>query len=130
MGTGVLTQPSDTVIELSLTAPPASSILEPPYLDSPQVSDFVAHDSKIIFSHLIYILDAYNLYVKATGAVLDGNTGLLMISLDQYKKLQPLYVKIEDRTYEFNANAQIWPRALNEQIGGNKDLVYLIVNDL
>jgi saccharopepsin len=90
----------------------------------------VTHDSKIIFSHLIYILDAYNLYVKATGALFDENIGLLRISLDQYKKLQPLYVKIGHRTYEFNANAQIWPRALNELIGGKKDLVYLIVNDL
>jgi len=91
----------------------------------------VTRDSKInIYSHPTYTLDAYNFYVKATGAVLDENTVLLMINLDQYKKLQPLYVKIEDRTYEFNANAQIWPRALNEQIGGNKDLIYLIVNDL
>ena len=55
---------------------------------------------------------------------------MLRINLDQYKKLQSLYINIEDRTYEFNANAQIWPRALNELIGGEKDLVYLIVSDL
>ena len=53
-----------------------------------------------------------------------------MIDLDQYKKLQPLYFNVGDRTYEFNANAQIWPRALNYLINGKKDLVYLIVNDL
>ena len=56
--------------------------------------------------------------------------GLLSITLDQYKKLQSLYFTIKHHTYEFNANAQIWPRALNELIGGKKDLVYLIVSDL
>jgi hypothetical protein len=55
---------------------------------------------------------------------------MLRISLDQYKKLQSLYINLENRTYEFNANAQIWPRALNELIGGSKDFVYLIVSNL
>jgi cathepsin E len=27
-------------------------------------------------------------------------------------------------------NAQIWPRALNEDIGGTSDNIYLVVNDL
>jgi cathepsin E len=82
-----------------------------------------------MYSHLTYISDAYNLYVKATGAIFDNNTGLLRINLDQYKKLQSLYFNIEHLTYEFNANAQIWPRALNDLIGGEKDFVYLIVSD-
>ena len=55
---------------------------------------------------------------------------MLRITLDQYQKLQSIYFTIENRTYEFNANAQIWPRALNHLIGGEKDLVYLIVNDI
>jgi len=83
-----------------------------------------------MYSHLTYISDPYRQYVKSTGAKLDNATGLLSINSDQYKKLQSLYINIEHRTYEFNANAQIWPRALNELIGGKKDLVYLIVNDL
>lgn len=74
--------------------------------------------------------NAYNLYVKETGAVFDKTTGLLKIDLDQYKKLQSLYFNVEDRTYEFNANAQAWPRALNVLIGGEKDAVYLVVSDL
>jgi hypothetical protein len=131
MCSGVLTQPSDTVIQLSLTRPPASTILEPPYLASPQVSYFVTRDSKIICTVILtYISDAYNLYVKATGAVFDENTGLLMINLTQYENLQSLYFVIENRTYEFNANAQVWPRALNQVIGGNLDFAYLIVSDL
>ena len=53
-----------------------------------------------------------------------------MIHSNQYKKLQPLFINILDRTYEFNANAQIWPRALNSLIGGNDSFIYLIINDL
>ena len=72
----------------------------------------------------------YTQYVNVTGAAFDDNVGLLSITLDQYKKLQSIFFKIEQNTYEFNANAQIWPRALNQLIGGKKDLVYLIVSDL
>lgn len=91
----------------------------------------MTRDSKITCdSHLTYILDAYSAYVKATGAVLDEDVGLLSINLDQYKKLQSIFVNIEDRHYEFNPNAQAWPRALNHLINGEKDLVYLIVTDL
>ncbi len=83
-----------------------------------------------MYNHVTYILDAYDLYVNQTGAVFDNNTGLLKLNLDQYKELQSLYLFIENRTYEFNANAQIWPRALNHLIGGKKEFVYLIVSDL
>jgi hypothetical protein len=130
MCTGVSTQPSDTTIELSLTARLASSILGPPYLASPQVSYLRLVGPRLctVISH--YILEAYGLYVQDTGAVLDETTGLLMISPDRYEKLQSLYLNIGNRTYEFNRNAQIWPRALNSLIGGEKDMVYLIANDL
>jgi hypothetical protein len=83
-----------------------------------------------MYSHLTYILEAYGLYVMSTGALLDKTTGLLSIDLDRYEKLKSLYFTAEDRTYEFNANAQAWPRALNHLIGGKEDLVYLIVTDL
>lgn len=33
-------------------------------------------------------------------------------------------------TFEFTANAQAWPRALNTAIGGTNNNVYLIVGDL
>jgi hypothetical protein len=82
------------------------------------------------YSHLTYILDAYNLYVNATGAIFDNSTGFLRIDADQYDNLQSLYFNIEDRTFEFNANAQIWPRKLTHLIGGKKGHIYLIVNDL
>ena len=33
-------------------------------------------------------------------------------------------------TFEFTANAQIWPRSLNSAIGGTAGNIYLIVADL
>jgi hypothetical protein len=84
----------------------------------------------VYYDHLTYILDAYKKYIKETGAILDTTANFLKINLDQYEKLQPLYFNIEDRIYEFNANAQIWPRALNGVIGGTKDSIYLIVSEL
>jgi hypothetical protein len=76
-------------------------------------------------------LDAYNLYVSATGAVLDEQgTGLLSITSAQYNNLQSLFFDIGGTTYEITPNAQIVPRALNEYIGGTSDGIYLIVLDI
>ena len=33
-------------------------------------------------------------------------------------------------TYEFTANAQIWPRALNSVLGGDPNGIYLVTADL
>jgi cathepsin E len=33
-------------------------------------------------------------------------------------------------TFELTANAQIWPRNLNNDIGGDKNGIYLIVSDI
>jgi cathepsin E len=33
-------------------------------------------------------------------------------------------------TFEFTANAQVWPRSLNSLIGGQAGNIYLIVADL
>ncbi|KAI0649653.1 aspartic proteinase precursor [Trametes meyenii] len=74
--------------------------------------------------------DAITAYKAATGAVDDSNTGLLKITQAQFDNLESLFFHIGDNTYEFTANAQIWPRALNTAIGGDADSVYLIVADL
>ncbi|KAH9944888.1 acid protease [Amylocystis lapponica] len=74
--------------------------------------------------------DAYNAYQTATGATADSTTGLLRITPAQYANLESLYFAIGGTTYEFTANAQIWPRSLNSEIGGTSDYVYLIVNSL
>ncbi|TFL03665.1 aspartic peptidase A1 [Pterulicium gracile] len=70
--------------------------------------------------------DAFTRYRNATGAVLDFNTGLLRITPAQFANLQSMFFTINGVTYEFTANAQIWPRALNEVIGGLPSFIYLI----
>ena len=73
------------------------------------------------------MVDAYNRYVNVTGAVYDEQTGLPRITPAQYETLQSLFFDIGDKTYELNANAQIWPRALNSVIGGDDNFIYLVV---
>jgi len=74
--------------------------------------------------------DAYNKYVKATGAKLDSTTGLLKITSAQYSALSSLNFKVGSNTYSLSPNAQIWPRSLNTYIGGTSSGIYLIVGDL
>jgi hypothetical protein len=75
-------------------------------------------------------LDAYQRYVKATGAQWSNSTGTLYVTPAQYKKLQPLYFKVGDSSFELTPNAQIWPRSLNTAVHGKKDLIYLTVQDI
>ncbi|TFY59242.1 hypothetical protein EVJ58_g5896 [Rhodofomes roseus] len=80
---------------------------------------------------LIYIPTiAYDLYVLATGATLDENTGLLRLTTSQYDSLEDMTFTIGGVDYTFTANAQIWPRSLNTAIGGTADYVYLVVSDM
>ncbi|KIP11109.1 hypothetical protein PHLGIDRAFT_114776 [Phlebiopsis gigantea 11061_1 CR5-6] len=74
--------------------------------------------------------DAFQKYQTATGAVLDNNTGLLSLTLAQFVNLKSLFFVIGGVTFEFTANAQIWPRALNSAIGGDDQHVFLIVSDI
>lgn len=75
-------------------------------------------------------LDAYDKYQSATGATLDNNTGLLTITSEQYDNLQTLNFKIGSTSYSLTPNAQIWPRSLNADIGGDSNNIYLVVSDL
>ncbi|CAA7264829.1 unnamed protein product [Cyclocybe aegerita] len=74
--------------------------------------------------------DGYNKYKSATGAVLDSATGLLRITSTQFSNLQSLFFTAGGTTFELTANAQLWPRSLNSDIGGTSGRIYLIVNDL
>ena len=80
--------------------------------------------------HSLFHVDAFDRYRRATGAVLDPTTKLLRITPVQYANLESLFFTIGDRTFELTANAQIWPRALNEYIGRERGRIYLIVNDI
>nr|GAT57455.1 aspartic proteinase [Mycena chlorophos] len=80
---------------------------------------------------LIYLAsNAYSAYVKATGAVLDNNTGLLRITSAQFAALKNLNFNIGGVTFTLTPNAQIWPRSLNTAIGGVSNDIYLVVNNL
>ncbi|KAG1729287.1 acid protease [Suillus lakei] len=79
---------------------------------------------------ILIATDAFNKYQSATGATLDNNTGLLMITSDQYANLQTLNFNIGGTSYGLTPNGQIWPRSLNTDIGGNSDSIYLVVNDI
>ncbi|KAI0783297.1 aspartic peptidase A1 [Abortiporus biennis] len=74
--------------------------------------------------------DAFTRYQRATGGVNDAATGLLRLTTAQFANLQSLFFNINGVSFELTANAQIWPRALNADIGGNANSVYLIVNSI
>ncbi|KAJ7715163.1 aspartic peptidase domain-containing protein [Mycena maculata] len=72
----------------------------------------------------------FGLYQLLTGATLDNTTGLLTITTSQYANLQPLNFHIGGTIYALSPNAQIFPRALNTEIGGVASSIYLIVANL
>ena len=61
---------------------------------------------------LLLATDAFQAYQQATGAQLDNTTGLLTLTESQFNNLQSLFFNIGGTTYEFTANAQIWPVSL------------------
>lgn len=78
---------------------------------------------------LLYLpTDAFLRYVSATNAT-RHSTGLLEIASTEFAKLKSLFFTIGGVKYEFTANAQIWPRHLNTNIGGSPNSIYLIVAD-
>ncbi|EIN03786.1 aspartic peptidase A1 [Punctularia strigosozonata HHB-11173 SS5] len=80
---------------------------------------------------LTYIAsNAFAKYQNATGATLDSTTGLLSITPDRYENLLGLDIVIGGQNFKLTPNAQVWPRALNAEIGGSDDSLYLIVNDI
>ncbi len=79
--------------------------------------------------HPLFV-DAFYRYRRATGTVVEPTTELLRITPAQYGNLKSLFFTIGDRTFELTANAQIWPGALYELIGGERGHIYLVVNDI
>jgi len=74
--------------------------------------------------------DCYTKYLKAVGGTADQATGLIKITSKQYSELKNLDFVIGTHTYSLTPNAQIWPRSLNADIGGDAGSIYLIVGDL
>ncbi|KAH9847941.1 acid protease [Lenzites betulinus] len=79
---------------------------------------------------LLLATDAFQAYQRATGATLDNETGLLTLTEAQFDNLESLFFNIGGTVFEFTANAQIWPRALNSTIGGEEGKIYLVASDL
>ncbi|KAF8155370.1 aspartic peptidase domain-containing protein [Mycena galopus ATCC 62051] len=71
----------------------------------------------------------FDRYQAATGAVMDSITGLLRITPVQYVTLKNLNFVIGGVTYALIPNAQIWPRALNRDINGTANFIYLIIGN-
>jgi len=80
---------------------------------------------------LLYLAtDAFQKYQAATGAVLDRSTGFLKVTNAQLSAMKSLFFVVEGIAFEFTANAQLFPRALNTFIGGTSTGNYLIISDL
>jgi len=79
---------------------------------------------------LLYMATStFNSYIKATGGVLDDNTGLYKITAAQLAALKPLVFTIGGTDFPLPANGQIWPRSLNADIGGTANGIYLVAGD-
>ncbi|KAF8878051.1 aspartic peptidase domain-containing protein [Mucidula mucida] len=74
--------------------------------------------------------DAFEKYQEATGAKMDRATGLLCVTEEQYHNMKSLNFKIGDTTMEMTNNAQIWPRNMNQMLGGDSDKIYLVCADI
>ncbi|KAJ3833050.1 aspartic peptidase domain-containing protein [Lentinula raphanica] len=69
--------------------------------------------------------DTFNAYINSTGGTFDEATGLYEITQEQYDALDNLIFTIGGTDFPLTANAQIWPRDLNENIGGEEGRIYL-----
>ncbi|KAI8996661.1 aspartic peptidase A1 [Trametes punicea] len=119
-----------------------------PLTTTDPAAEFVGYEQSITYGDMDHVLmrtsgildtgttlvllasDAFERYQELTGGVPDNATGLLRITQEQYGNLQNLKFNIGDAEYALTPDAQIWPRALNEAIGGDTEGIYLIVNDL
>ncbi|KAJ3742567.1 family A1 protease [Lentinula detonsa] len=69
--------------------------------------------------------DTFNAYINTTGGIYDEVTGLYEITEEQYNALDDLIFTIGGTDFPLTPNAQIWPRDLNENIGGEAGKIYL-----
>lgn len=65
---------------------------------------------------LLLPLDGWERYRNITHAYYDHSCKAWLIHQDDYIKLQSLYFTINGKTFEYPRDAQVWPRALNEQL--------------
>ncbi|KAJ7913490.1 family A1 protease [Mycena leptocephala] len=101
----------------------------------------ISYGGKEIMATSAYIADTgttlimiptqtFNDYKQATGATCDEATGLLTVTAQQYECMQSMTFTINGNEYELTKNGQIWPRCMNETLGGQKDQIYLVFADM
>ncbi|EMD38755.1 hypothetical protein CERSUDRAFT_47733 [Gelatoporia subvermispora B] len=78
-------------------------------------------------SLLLLASDAFERYMEATNSTYDDTTGLLALPAEQFGSLESLFFTVGNTTYEWTADAQIWPRSQNSLIGGTDDNVYITI---
>ncbi|KAF8330515.1 aspartic peptidase A1 [Amanita rubescens] len=79
---------------------------------------------------ILLATDAWYRYGNATGATFNSTVGLLEITAAQYEALQPLTFTINGKNFTLTPDAQVWPRALNTNVGGVAGAIYLVAGDL
>jgi cathepsin E len=79
---------------------------------------------------ILIATNAFTKYESLTGATLDPTTGLLKVTSTQFSNLQTLTFIVGGVSFGLTPNGQIWPRALNADIGGVSGAIYLIVGDI
>ena len=127
MDTGVsicssVTEPSNRLLPVFLTLEPIFSSFPP--VSTPLLSKRHCAQTNDTRADLL------ERYVTATGASLDGDTGFYSLSPALPTSLQSLFFTIAGVSFEFTANAQIWPRSRNSEIGGTANGTYLVVSSL
>jgi len=79
---------------------------------------------------ILIATNAFTKYESLTGAKLDRTTGLLKVTSTQFAALKTLTFIVGGTSFGLTPNGQIWPRALNADIGGVAGTIYLIVGDI
>jgi len=78
---------------------------------------------------ILLATEHFEAYQKATGATRDEKTGLLTVTAQQFKDMKSLFFEIGSATYELTPDSQIWPPTSNSSLGGEADLIYLVIAD-
>lgn len=79
---------------------------------------------------LMLTTNAFDAYIDAVGGKENEEVGLFQITTAQFDALEDLVFTIGGTEFSLTPNAQIFPRSLNEDIGGAADDIFLIVADL
>ncbi|KEP48817.1 putative aspartic peptidase A1 [Rhizoctonia solani 123E] len=86
----------------------------------------------VLGASLLYVApEAFKVYSQSLpGSEIDASTGLLEIPKESLHKMKPLFFVIDEVTYEFTPDAQLWPRVLNALLNEKADAYYSVISSL